>query len=358
MSSLSENPPPKGIPFLEFTWHLKKDILELCEPPELIKLSLVSKRCKKIVGSCQRFPLLIDITMDQEFKIFIFNPRKITSSFTWLLGNYVTVKRNPHFSFENVFPTRIESSLNKNTSHDETSEFQTHCSRRGSACLRSTLSHLSEIFPNFKVRIIDVNAKLWDSSVFGAMDMNKIMECVQKTRMLQIDAEFINREMIHLMEKVKCTRRLYCKAENTMGCILNGTLQCSDWIVAENFRWFDAEQFQDLHCQLMRLVKTRITTRNVEDLIIKWRNSEDQLGKGVKNIKFIDVQIHGGVQNFGFSRVGAQPKGSVERPNEFTEFNCDYDFTNAFDIIHPDGTLASLKVVEVLDRVMFVVWNR
>ncbi|PIC17841.1 hypothetical protein B9Z55_023940 [Caenorhabditis nigoni] len=143
-----------------------------------------------------------------------------------------------------------------------------------------------------------------------------------------------------------------------MGCIFNGTLQCSDWIVAENFRWFDAEQFQDLHCQLIRLQKTHVTSRHVEALIIKWRNSEEQLGKGVKNIKFFDVQVHGGVQNFDFLGVGAQPKGSVQRPNEFNVFNNDYDFTNAFDIIHPDGTLASLKVVEGLDRVLFVVWNR
>ncbi|PIC17835.1 hypothetical protein B9Z55_023936 [Caenorhabditis nigoni] len=293
MPSLSKNPSPKGIAFLKFTWHLKKEILELCEPPEIINLSLTSKRCKRIVRSCQRSSYTIDITMDHDFKIFVFDRRKPTSSLTWLL-----------------------------------------------------------------VRNLTVNAKLWDSSVFGVMDMNKIMGCVQEAECLKIGVEIINKEMINLMQKVSCTKRFHSAAANTMGSKFNGILQCSDRILTNNFQWFDPARFQDLCCQSMCLLKTRITTRNVEDLIIKWRNSEEKMGEGVRNIKFFDVHVYGGVQNFDFTKVGAQPPGRVQRPNEYLEFNVKYDFTTAFDITHQDGTLASLTAVEGLDHVRFIVWDQ
>ncbi|PIC17842.1 hypothetical protein B9Z55_023941 [Caenorhabditis nigoni] len=357
MSSLSENPPRKGIRFLTFPWDLKQEILKQCDRSDLLKLSLASKRCKQIVGS-SRFPVIIDITMDQEFKIVVSDSRKPTSSFTWLLGNYVTVKRNPHFLFENLFPTQMDSSFNKSLGQCETAQFRTHCSRRGTACLRAALSHLSKIFPNFQVRDLFVNAKLWDSSIFGAMDMKKIMECVYEAECLKIEAGMIDREMINLMEKVKCIDNFDCYAENTMGYILNRKLECSFWISVDNCQWFDPERFEDLCCESMILTKTRVKTGHVEDLIIKWRNSNEELGEGVKNIKFFEVEIQGGVRNFDFSRVGAQPKGTVQRPNKFTLFGVTYDFSNAFDIIHQDGTLASLSVVEVFDRVLFVVWSR
>ncbi|PIC18078.1 hypothetical protein B9Z55_024100 [Caenorhabditis nigoni] len=182
--------------------------------------------------------------------------------------------------------------------------------------------------------------------------MNKIMECVQEAECLITEAE------MNLMEKVNTIDLLDVTANNTMGYVLKRRLQCSIYFSVNNFRLFNPEQFRDLCCRSMYLGKTRVTTRHVEDLIIKWRNSDEKLGEGVKNIKFFEIEVQGGVQNFDFLRVGAQPKGRVQRPNKFTEYSFDYDFTNAFDIIHQDDTLASLSADEVLDRVMFVVWNR
>ncbi|CAP32851.2 Protein CBG14263 [Caenorhabditis briggsae] len=228
--------------------------------------------------------------------------------------------------------------------------------RKGIPFLKFTWHLKDEILGLFRNLI--VNAKLWDSSAFGEMDMKKILECVQEAEFLKIGAEIINKEMINLMQKVSCTKRFHSAATNTMGSISNGILQCSDVIHANNFQWFDPERFQDLCCRSMCLLKARITTRNVEDLIIEWGNSEEQMGEGVKNIKLFEVQVYGVAQNFDFTRVGAQPPGRVQRPNEYMDFNVMYDFTTAFDIIHQDGTLASLTAVEGLDHVRFIVWDQ
>ncbi|EFP09972.1 hypothetical protein CRE_20872 [Caenorhabditis remanei] len=263
----------RTIPLLKAPFLVLRKVVGQMEIDEIIELSLTSKRMARVLGQTQTMvgvppPQMTVEIKDSDSHVLITDgkgPNELLV-FTWYIGkNY----------FGKLLTTNIEGI--KNTTRNQRTKAMNleYCTRAVGKAVNSPMKTILErlliVFP----KMITHSVK-FDTS-FTFFDAKKALSAIKTVEHLEINGEMMTGNVRDMLENITVTKRLemYCKVSIVRGPFDVASLP-SEHIVCNYTTWMSTETFQQLKCQHTRIGKTKLTVKDVEEFLLKWKNSTEE----------------------------------------------------------------------------------